>query len=183
MIPLLETDRLILRPHRADDWDACAAIWGDPAVVRHIGGSVQDRQAVWFRVLRYAGMWSLLGYGMWAMEEKASGRLIGDAGFLSAARGVPELEGAPEAGWVLAPDAWGKGYAREAMAAALGWADAHLEAAAVRCIIEPGNANSVRVAEQLGFVAIADTRIGEEPIRVFERLRQAAMAGAASASP
>lgn len=127
--PTLQTDRLILRPHGVADYPACCALWADADVVRHIGGSPQDAQAVWFRLLRYAGMWSLLGYGMWVMEDRATGTLIGEAGLLSAARGLPELEGVPEAGWVLGPQAWGRGLATEAMTAVLGWADANLDAA------------------------------------------------------
>ena len=167
--PLLHTDRLILRPHVLADYFACCALWSDVEVVRHIGGSPQDAQAVWFRLLRYAGMWSLLGYGMWVMEDRATGAMIGEAGLLSAARGLPELDGVPEAGWVLGPQAWGRGLATEAMEAVLGWADAHLEADAIRCIIEPDNGASIRVAEKLGFTALGDAVLGGKVIRVFDR--------------
>ena len=172
-VPLLLTDRLVLRPHRADDLDGCAAIWGDARVVRFIGRAVQDRQAVWFRILRYAGMWSLLGHGMWAIEDRATGALLGEAGLLNAARGLAELEGVPEAGWVLAPDAWGKGYATEAMMAVLDWADRHVDAASIRCIIEQGNAASVKVAETLGFSIHAQVTHGDAPTCVFDRPRKA----------
>lgn len=167
--PLLHTDRLILRPHSVADYPACCALWGDAAVVRHIGGSPQDAQAVWFRLLRYAGMWSLLGYGMWVMEDRATGALIGEAGLLSAARGLPELDGVPEAGWVLGPQAWGRGLATEAMAAVLSWADAHLEVAAIRCIIEPDNGASIKMAAKLGFSELGDAVLGGKAIRVFDR--------------
>lgn len=167
--PLLHTDRLILRPHVLADYSACCALWSDVEVVRHIGGSPQDAQAVWFRLLRYAGMWSLLGYGMWVMEDRATGAMIGEAGLLSAARGLPELDGVPEAGWVLGPQAWGRGLATEAMAAVLGWADAHLDGTAIRCIIEPDNAASIRVAAKLGFAAMGDAVLGGKSIRIFDR--------------
>ncbi|PJG47494.1 GNAT family N-acetyltransferase [Sphingobium sp. LB126] len=169
--PVLETDRLILRPHRVEDFPACRLLWGDPAVVRHIGGQVQDAQAVWFRMLRYAGMWSLLGYGMWALEDRTTGAFLGEAGLLSSARGLPELEGVPEAGWVLAPAAWGGGFAVEAMQAVLHWADHHLGSPVVRCIIEPDNASSVAVAGKLGFTYLAERVLGTHPIRLFERAR------------
>lgn len=169
--PLLQTDRLILRPHRLDDYPACKALWGDAQVVRHIGGSPQDAQAVWFRLLRYAGMWSLLGYGMWVMEARADGAFLGEAGLLSAARGLPELDGWPEAGWVLTPQAWGRGIAGEAMAAILAWADAHLDAASVRCIIENDNVASIKVARRLGFTVMADASIGGKAIGIYDRRR------------
>ncbi|MBV2148419.1 GNAT family N-acetyltransferase [Sphingobium sp. AS12] len=167
--PVLHTDRLILRPHGLADYSACCALWGDEAVIRHIGGSPQDAQAVWFRLLRYAGMWSLLDYGMWVMEDRATGAVIGEAGLLSAARGLPELDGVPEAGWVLGPQAWGRGLATEAMAAVLGWANANLDGTAIRCIIEPDNGASIRVAEKLGFTELGDAVLGGKAIRVFDR--------------
>lgn len=61
MPPTLQTDRLILRPHRISDFPQACLLWSDGEVVRHIGGSPQDAQAVWYRLLRYAGMWSWLG--------------------------------------------------------------------------------------------------------------------------
>lgn len=165
----LETLRLVLRPHRVEDYVACRALWADAGVVRHIGGVPQDSQAVWFRILRYAGMWSLLGYGMWVIEERDSGAFLGEAGLLSAERGLPELEGVPEAGWVLGRQAWGRGVATEAMQAIMEWADGHVEAPSTRCIIDPGNQASIHVAEKLGFQVLTDTQLGGKPTRVFNR--------------
>jgi RimJ/RimL family protein N-acetyltransferase len=169
--PTLDTNRLILRPHRVEDYAACRALWADPDVVRHIGGIPLDSQAVWFRILRYAGMWSLLGYGMWVIEARDSGAFLGEAGLLNAERGLAELEGVPEAGWVLGPPAWGRGIATEAMQAIFAWADAHLEAPSLRCIIDPGNAASIKVAQKLGFQALTDTELGGKPTRVFDRMK------------
>ncbi|MBZ9647862.1 GNAT family N-acetyltransferase [Sphingobium sp. 3R8] len=168
-VPTLETARLVLRPHRVDDYGACRTLWADPDVVRHIGGVPLDSQAVWFRILRYAGMWPLLGYGMWVIEARDSGAFLGEAGLLSAQRGLAELEGVPEAGWVLGPQAWGRGIATEAMQAILNWSDAHLEAPSLRCIIDPGNMASIKVAEKLGFQMLTDTELGGKPTRVFDR--------------
>src|SRR3546814_1134990 len=98
-----------------------------------------------------------MGFGYWVFADRASDALIGMGGLSYFGRGIPELEGVPEAGWAFDADHWGAGYATEAMTAALGWADAHLEAADVRCIIDPGNKASERVAAKLGF-----KRIGEK---------------------
>lgn len=169
--PTLQTARLTLRPHKVEDYAACRILWADSDVVRHIGGVPQDAQAVWFRLLRYAGMWSMLGHGMWVIEDRDSGTFLGEAGLLSAERGLPELEGVPEAGWVLGPDAWGRGIATEAMQAVLDWADAHVDSPSLRCIIDPDNAASIKVAEKLGFVPLTDTQLGGRPTRVFDRPR------------
>lgn len=182
--PVLETPRLILRPHRVEDYAACRRLWADADVVRFIGGAPQEAQAVWFRLLRYAGMWALLGYGMWVVEDRASGAMLGEAGLLRAERGLPELEGVPEAGWVLGPDAWGRGIATEAMAAVLQWADDHVDAPSLRCIIDPDNAASIKVAEKLGFAGLIDTVHGGKPARVFDRPRAGLVQAATSmASP
>lgn len=170
--PILETPRLILRPHRIVDYAACCGLWADAEVVHFIGGVVQDAQAVWFRLLRYAGMWSLLGYGMWVIEDRESGAFLGEAGLLRAERGIPELERLPEAGWVLKPQAWGKGIATEAMTAVVQWADLHADAPSLRSIIEPDNAPSIRVAEKVGFSALTDTLHGGRPTRIFDRARR-----------
>ncbi|MBB3981532.1 RimJ/RimL family protein N-acetyltransferase [Sphingobium fontiphilum] len=167
--PTLQTDRLTLRAHRADDYEHLKALWGDAEVVRHIGGHVQDAQTVWFRLLRYAGLWALLGFGMWAVEDRATGAFLGDAGLMDARRGIAELDGVIEAGWAFAPAAWGRGIASEAMAAVLAWADAQRPGEAVRCIIEPGNGASIRVAERLGFLPYAEAMSGGAPIRVMDR--------------
>lgn len=187
--PTLHTDRLTLRPHCAVDLSACHALWSDPAVVRFVGGAAQDRQAVWFRLLRYAGMWSLLGYGMWVVQDRATGAFLGEAGLLSAKRGIAALDGVPEAGWVFGPAAWGRGIATEAMQAVLDWADRALEADTIRCIIEPDNAASMKVAAKLGFLPYGQAELGGKPIHLFDRsalrpttdIVQAASAGTASA--
>ena len=169
-VPLLETERLRLRGHRADDHAALAAIWADPVVVRHIGGKPSSAQEAWMRLLRYQGLWRLLGYGYWAIEEKSSGRCIGDIGYADFKREiVPTLDGMPELGWVLASDTHGKGYASEALAAVLGWGQSHFGEHRAVCMIEPDNAASVRLAEKVGFRRWQETSYHGVPILLFSR--------------
>ncbi|HEY0776819.1 MAG TPA: GNAT family N-acetyltransferase, partial [Gemmatirosa sp.] len=124
-IPALDTARLTLRGHVPADVAECAAMWADPLVTRHIGGRPSSEEEVWARVLRYAGLWALLGFGYWVVRERASGRFVGEVGLADFRRDVtPPLGGAPEVGWVLAPWAHGRGFATEAVRAALAWADA-----------------------------------------------------------
>jgi RimJ/RimL family protein N-acetyltransferase len=150
--PLLETERLRLRAHRADDHAGCLAIWSDPEVTRYIGGRPASREEAWKRLLHYAGLWSLLGYGYWAVEEKTSGRYIGDIGCADFKRDqLPMLDGMLECGWALAPHAHGRGYATEALLAIMSWAQANLDAPRLACIIAPDNLASIRVAEKAGF--------------------------------
>ncbi|RVT42142.1 GNAT family N-acetyltransferase [Sphingobium algorifonticola] len=169
--PILHTDRLILRAHRLSDFDACLALWSDPGTVRFIGGQVQGEQAVWFRLLRYAGQWALLGHGFWVFEDRATGAFLGEGGLIEARRGIAALEGAPEVGWALAQAAQGRGIATEAVEAIVRWADAHVDAPCTRCIIEPENEASIRVAEKCGFVR--GDRLDDDgtALILFERAR------------
>jgi RimJ/RimL family protein N-acetyltransferase len=152
-VPRLETERLVLSAHEVSDFDALAAMWADPAVVRHVGGKAASRQEAWARLLRYRGLWPLLGYGYWAVREKGSGRFVGDVGFADFHRDMtPLIEGLPEMGWVLAPWAHGRGYASEAVRAALAWLDDATPHRVSVCIIVPDNTASLRVAAKTGFV-------------------------------
>jgi RimJ/RimL family protein N-acetyltransferase len=171
--PTLETGRLILRAHRLADYEPSAAMWGDEGVARFIGGKPFTPEEVWQRMLRYPGHWSLLGYGYWVLEEKATGDFVGEAGFLNLNRAIdPPFGDAPEAGWVLAPAAHGKGYATEAMERAAAWIDAGFGAARTVCMISPQNTPSLRVAEKLGYRQYASTTYKGSPTLLFERQGQ-----------
>jgi RimJ/RimL family protein N-acetyltransferase len=115
-------------------------------------------------------MWSLLGYGYWAAEEKSTGRYIGDIGFADLKRDLsPSLEGMLEFGWVLAPHAHGKGYASEAIAAVTAWGEQHFSALRAVCIIASENLPSIRVAEKAGFRQWQETTYHGSPTLVFSR--------------
>ena len=151
-VPILETERLKLRGHRLDDFNHCAAMWADPKVTRYIGGKPLSEEESWTRFLRYVGHWSLLGFGVWVAEEKATGDFVGEIGFADYKRDLePSLEGTPEIGWVLASQAHGRGYATEAVRAAVAWGDAHFQSTGTACIIAPENLASVRVAVKCGY--------------------------------
>lgn len=148
----LETERLVLSRHRAEDFEECARLWSDPEVTHFIGGRPLSNEETWARLLRYAGLWALLGFGYWAVREKGTGRFVGDVGMADLQRLIePSLCGAPEMGWVLAPWSHGRGFATEAVNAALSWADSHLSAPETVCIIVPENQRSIRVAERVGY--------------------------------
>jgi len=152
LTPRLRTDRLILRETRAEDFEPCATLWGDERVTRHIGGKPSSATQSWARMLRFPGLWALLGYGYWTLEDQADGAFCGQAGFADFKRDLSvDIDGVPEAGWVLSPHVHGRGYATEAMSAALAWLDAHVNAPASCCLIDPDNAASIRVADKLGY--------------------------------
>jgi RimJ/RimL family protein N-acetyltransferase len=169
-IPALDTERLTLRGHTLADFDDSAAMWADPTVTRHIGGRPFTREEVWTRLLRYVGHWALLGYGYWVIRDKASGRFVGEVGFLDGKRDiVPSLEGAPEIGWALSTWAHGRGIATEAVRAAVEWGATHFGARRSVCLIDVDNLASVRVAQKCGYREFARTTYKGAPVILFER--------------
>jgi len=152
--PTLETARLRLRAYRRDDFPGLVATWADPSVMRHVLGRASTEEETWARLLRYLGLWPLLGYGYWAVEERSTGRFVGDVGFADFRREMtPSFGDAPESGWVLAAWAHGKGFATEAVGRAHAWSDAHLEKAdQTVCMIAPDNVASIAVATKCGYV-------------------------------
>jgi RimJ/RimL family protein N-acetyltransferase len=169
--PELATDRLVLRGHTLDDFDDSAALWADPQVVQYIGGQPSSREVTWSRLHRYVGHWVLLAFGFWVARDRASGRFVGELGLADFRRDIEPPLAFPEAGWVLAPWAHGRGLATEGMRAVLGWADAELPAAGTVCIIDPPNVASVRVAEKLGYRRIDERTYKGGRCAVFERPR------------
>lgn len=153
-IPILETERLRLRPHGVLDFGELAEMWADSEVSRYIGGRPLSREDSWARLLRYAGHWQLLGYGYWLVEERGSGKYIGDIGFGNYKRDIPapeSLRGAPECGWVLTRHAQGRGYATEAVRAVLAWGEHQFGPRDSFCVIHPDNRASIRVALKCGY--------------------------------
>lgn len=168
---IVTTQRLLMRPHERGDYEALCALWADPEVTRHITGAPQDAASSWQRLLRYAGHWALLDFGFWAVVEQASGRYIGDVGLMQARRALGErFDSAPEIGWSLAPSAQGKGYAREAVTAAIDWAHTRFGLTRLVCMITPDNAPSQRVAVKFGFEVFARTEYAGAAVELYERL-------------
>ncbi|MES5101040.1 GNAT family N-acetyltransferase [Agrobacterium sp. BA1120] len=162
-IPTIETSRLLLRPHHMDDFADYVALWADPDVVRYIGSAPSTREQTWARLLRAAGHWHHLGFGFLIIEEKESGKLIGEAGFHEVRRNItPSIEGTLETGWLLSPDSHGKGYAFEALTALVEWAENTFPEMAMTAIIHPENGPSLKLAGKLGFVETARTNYNGE---------------------
>lgn len=142
----LHTERLILRPFQQDDLPAYLELVGDATAMRYIGsGMTLGREAAWTQLATLLGHWQLRGYGLWAIEERGSGALVGRAGLFN-----PEGWPGIEVGWALIRRYWGKGYATEAATAALDWAFDALEVGEIISCIQPANHASIKVAERLG---------------------------------
>ncbi|MFT4925595.1 MAG: RimJ/RimL family protein N-acetyltransferase [Phenylobacterium sp.] len=141
----LDTKRLKLRQWRASDIDAYAQICADLEVMKYLTGKAFSRMESWRHMAFLTGHWQLLGFGHWAVEEKATGCLIGRVGFL-------QPDGWPgfEIGWTLGRNYWGKGYATEAARKVMDYGFNTLNKTHIISIIHPDNHNSKQVAARLG---------------------------------
>ena len=160
-VPVLETERLVMRGFTPADFEPYAAASADPEVQRFLGGPV-GRGRAWRSLAMHIGHWELRGYGQWALERRDDGRTIGRAGLWN-----PEGWFGVEVGWRLDRGAWGHGYATEAGAATLEWAWATLDVDRVVSVIDPRNEASVRVAERLGLRRLRDDESDGRPVVIM----------------
>jgi RimJ/RimL family protein N-acetyltransferase len=160
--PTLTTDRLVLRMWRYADSDAYVALCADPEVMKFLGGKPMTRLEAWRHLAMLVGHWDLLGYGMWAVDERETGRFVGRVGFNN-----PDGWPAFEIGWTLAREFWGRGYATEAARVALKYAFEELDQSHVISLIHAENKGSIAVAERLGEKHEGETEIFGIPVRIY----------------
>lgn len=146
------------------------AIVSDPATHRFLGGKA-DRADHFTRFQRNAGSWFLHGYGSFMVRLKDRPGVFGNCGVFHTYRGLgADFDDRPEAGWIIAADHVGKGYAREAMDAALAWFEREHGPREVVCMIEVGNTPSKALAAKLGFTATRVTALPDgTAVELFAR--------------
>jgi RimJ/RimL family protein N-acetyltransferase len=160
---ILETERLILRMFREDDFEAYARICADAEVMRYLGdGRALSQPEAWRHMAFIVGHWQLRGYGHWAVEERSSGKLAGRIGFLNPA-GWPGFE----LGWTLGREFWGNGYATEGARRALKYAFEEMDRDHVISLIQPQNQASIKVAERLGEELEGQTKVFDHEVLIY----------------
>jgi RimJ/RimL family protein N-acetyltransferase len=146
IVPVLRTERLVLRAFTQHDFEPFATIVSDPEVVRYLDdGAPISREDCWRGMALFIGHWHLRGYGWWAVEDRRSGDFLGRIGLYN-----PEGWPGVEIGWLLRREAWDAGLATEGATAALTFAFDVVGATEVISLIDPRNTRSIRVAEKLG---------------------------------
>ncbi len=163
-IPRIETSRLRLREFVESDIETMVKIAGDPEVSRFItlDGLPKDREHAWRTMTNLMGHWALRGYGMWAIEEKASGLFAGYVGPY-----FPETWPDKEIGWTIAKDFWGRGFATEAARMALEYARDTLKWPKVIHVIDPENWRSIAVAERIGSKRVGEWMRGGKQLHLY----------------
>ena len=156
VVPVLETDRLIMRGFEESNFLNFAALLSDPRVMKHLGGKPFTQEESWRKYMSLRGAWSLLGFGYWDVFEKSSNEYVGYVGFCDFYRKTePSIEGRPEIGWALVHEQQRKGYATEAAKAAMNWGVSKFGSGKTVCIMDPNYPATKRVAEKCGFVEMA----------------------------
>jgi len=169
-VPVIETERLKLRGHTLEDAPNVTELWSNAQVTRYIGGKSLTAEECWARLLRYVGHWSLLGFGYWVVQERATSEFVGEVGFSDSKREIEPPLGAVEVGWVLKPSKHGLGYATEAVQAVLDWGRERFGSSPVACLIHPEHHASIRVAQKCGFTRRQLGIYKGDPTLIFDRI-------------
>jgi RimJ/RimL family protein N-acetyltransferase len=169
--PVLLTERLELWRPQVGDREGLRALIEPREVRRFLGGMEASDNDVFMRLLRNAGSWALYGYGTFMVRERGRDEIVGNCGVFHSWRGFGRgLDDAAEAGWIISKQAWGKGYALEAMQAALEWFARVHGGRPTLCMIEQGHRASEAVAAKLGYEACdRHEEQGERPLIVYRR--------------
>lgn len=172
-IPRIRTTRLLLREHRASDFERFATEVADP-VARASPNGVMDRRTAWRSFVTGVGAWALHGAGWWCVELAATGEFVGTVGAFyresaMGGDGPPELE----MGWLIFRAHWQKGVATEAATAALQHAFASHDTTHAVAYIHTTNEPSIRVATRLGMHYERDVDFYGDPMRRYVVQRSA----------
>jgi RimJ/RimL family protein N-acetyltransferase len=167
--PMIETKRLLLRMWRETDIAPNTAMLTDPETARYI---TADRRAVtdelhgWRNAAIMSGHWALHGFGMFVVEEKASGRYVGRVG-----PWYPPQWSGFEVGWGIAKEFRGKGYATEAARASIIWVFENLGVDRIVHCIDPENTASQAVAQRLGATVEGQAELFGHSVDLWVSLR------------
>lgn len=175
MHPMIETQRLLLRPMLSEDIDPLLGVFGDPLVMAAFAVEPFDREQMEAWVRRNLDHQERYGYGLFSVILKASDELIGDCGLemmepddldgFAAARAVPVA--AAELGYDLRSDHWNRGLATEAAVAVRDHAFGTLALPRLVSLIRQGNLASRRVAEKVGMRHARDLDRSGTPYWLF----------------
>ena len=167
--PRIETDRLILRGWRADDFEPFAEMMADPEVAQFLtmDQAPAEPPLSWHAMAVFVGHWAMRGYGLYVVEEKATGAFVGRVGAWR-----PEGWVGFELGWALSRQHWGKNYAYESARAAGDWIFDAFPLEHLVSLIHVDNLRSQRLAQRLGMSAVTETMHAGMPHAIWAIARE-----------
>jgi RimJ/RimL family protein N-acetyltransferase len=165
---MIETERLVLRPQRIDDFEQLQALTASEEMYRYLGGQAGIEEN--YRLLAVVGAWSVFGFDRFAVIERDGGAFVGTCGIFRQMRGLGEgFDGHAEAGWIIRSDRWGRGYASEAMRATIDWFEQTQGRQPTVCMIVPENLASARIAAKLGYRLTRTADYKGEAVNLYRR--------------
>lgn len=169
--PLLRSERLELWQPRLGDMPGLIELIAADETRLFLGPAEATAKSQFEKLLRNAGGWALYGYGSFHIRLHGASDIVGTCGVFHTWRGFGQgMDDAPEAGWIIRHDHWGKGIAGEAMRAALAWFDETHGPRRIAAMIEEGNTASQKVAAALGFVEYGRQEFEGSSLTLYERL-------------
>ena len=141
----LETERLILRQFREEDLKDLYEYYSDEIATKYTFGRKLSEIDAWLTMCGIIGHWQLRGYGPYAVEEKASGKVLGPVGFF-----YPNIWPGSEIKWALARQHWGKGFASEAARAVQKVGREYMPDISLISFIVSENVASINLAVSIG---------------------------------
>ncbi len=151
--PFLMTERLILRPPSAEDFEGWAAFHANAETMRFLGG-VQARAEAWRGLCTMSGAWAIKGFAMFSLLRRDTGQWIGRVGPWQ-----PEGWPGAEIGWGILQEHTGQGFAQEAAIASIDYAFDVLRWDKIIHTIDPENIASIALAKRLGSVNLGPTKL------------------------
>jgi len=164
---ILESARMLFRPHESSDLEAFCAMEQDPDVRRYVGGAPRPREVAedrfWNRAMQIVDD----RLAMWACVLKANGDYIGRCGLYANVHGEARIPGEAVLGYYLRREFWGQGLATEAARAFVTFGFEELKLNRIVSTVQEGNESSLHILKKLGFV-VTDYEQGERSFYKFE---------------
>ena len=160
---ILETERCIIREIKVEDANALYEIYGGPGITEHMEGLLPDPEEEKAFIRDYIDkIYAFYEFGMWIVEERETGQVIGRAG-LNYRQGYED----PEMGYVIAAPFQKKGYATEVCQSILNYGRDELGFSQIRALVEPENTASIALCRKLGFYFDRIVYLGNVPMQQF----------------
>lgn len=172
MTTIIETDRLLLRPHSTIDFDDYTELWSSHSAKGvGISGTFLTPEESWARLLRFIGHWHHFDFGPFVVFDKATSSTVGEVGLAHFHRGNGvSFDPFPEAMWKIHSSHHGKGIGWEASQSVMNWFDERHTHNRTVCMISPDNLPSLRVATRLGFHRYSEILYNKRAVILFERI-------------